>query len=370
MKGYFFLYGKSAEADRSGIGLKVRNQIKTFNQAGLNCKEWVFTISRSRLLPILYRLPFFNAYPVWEYKTEFSDADYIYMRRPFVMNGYMRKVLKKIRDNNPKIKIIVEIPTYPYDDEYATYKLKKMLIIKDKYNRTRMRGIIDYYAILTNEKEIFGVPTIKIFNGIDVDSTLPRVPQKVENNTIHMCAVAMFKEWHGYERLIEGLNQYYTLGGKTNIICHFVGEGSELKFYKKLVSQYSLQQHVIFHGFLEGKELDEIYNMSSISLGSFGMYKKNLDFSCDLKSREAIARGIPMVTGCPTDIFCKEKFQYYLEFPNDSSILNIGKIIDFHRKIYEKKEEVVIREIRNYAKKTIDMSISMQNIISFISNSI
>lgn len=366
MKGYFILFGKSAEADRSGIGLKVRNQIKVFNQEGLNCKELILPISDSKLLPILYRLPFFNVYPIWKYKSEFDDADYLYMRRPFVMNLHMRKVLKKIRDRNPDIKIIVEIPTYPYDNEYLTYKLKNMLILKDRYNRVRMKGLVDHYAILTDQKEIFGLPTIKIFNGIDVESIPKRIPKKTEGNTIHMCAVAMFKEWHGYERLIEGLHKYYSDGGEVNIICHFVGQGSELKLYKELVNKYLLQNHVVFHGFLEGKELDEIYNISKIALGVFGMYKKNLNYSCDLKSREAVARGIPMVTGVPTDIFQKERFQYYLEFPNDDNILDIEKIIDFCGKVYTEGEDIIIERIRNYAKYTVAMRACMANVISVI----
>lgn len=367
MKGYFVLFGKTSVEDRSGIGLKVRNQIKAFNNSGLNCKEIVLPISKNGLLPILYRLPFFNVYPVWKYIKEFDNANYLYMRRPFVMTSSMRYVFRRIRKKNPKIKIIVEIPTYPYDEEYGTYKLKQMLILKDRYNRTRMKRLIDYYAILTDEKEIFGVPTLKILNGIDVDEIPKRVPYRLstDNNTIHMCAVAMFKEWHGYERLILGLHDYYDNGGDLNIICHFVGEGTELPFYKDLVNKYSLQQHIVFHGFLEGKELSKIYNMSTISLGSFGMYKKKLNLSCDLKSREAVARGIPMVTGCPTDIFQKKLFKYYLEFPNDDSVIDIQKIIDFHKQIYSEGEEMVVEKVRNYAKRMVDMNVCMQNVISY-----
>lgn len=367
MKGYFILYGETSEENRSGIGLKIRNQIKAFNNAGLNCEELVLPISKNKLLSILYRLPFFNVYPIWTYREEFADADYLYMRRPFVMNGYMRRIFRKVREKNPKIKIIVEIPTYPYDEEYNTYKLKQLLILKDKYSRTRMKGLIDYFANLTEEKEIFGIPTIKIWNGINVDEVQKRIPEKqeVDKNTIHMCAIAMFKEWHGYERFLEGLNNYYSNGGNRNIVCHFVGEGSELPYYKELVSRYSLEQHVLFHGFMESDELSHIYNISTISLGSFGMYKKKLNLSCDLKSREAVARGIPMVTGCPTDIFQKDQFKYYLEFPNDASVLDIQKIIDFHDKVYSEAEDVVVEKIRDYAKRVVDMNASMRNVISY-----
>ena len=93
MKGYFVLVKTHASEDHSGVGLKVRNQIDALNQAGLNCGEVVLPVSDSRFLSIQYRLPFANAYPVWERRPEFYQADYLYMRRPFVMNVHMRRVL-------------------------------------------------------------------------------------------------------------------------------------------------------------------------------------------------------------------------------------------------------------------------------------
>lgn len=366
MKGVFVLFGKSAEQDRSGIGLKVRNQIKIFNEAGLNCEQLVLPITNSGLMSVMYRLPFFNVYPVWKYMDEFDMVDYLYMRRPFVMNYHMRRVLKKIREKNPSVKIIVEIPTYPYDDEYGSYKAKWLLIAKDKYNRNKMNGIIDRFAILTDEKEIFAVETIKISNGIDVNGIKPRIPVVKEDNTIHVCAVAMFKEWHGYERIIEGIKLYYNSGGQRKFIFHFVGEGSELPIYINMVKDYSLEDYFVFHGFLEGNQLEEIYNLCSLSIGTFGMYKKNIHLSCDLKSREAVARGLPMITGCQTDIFIEGEYKYYLEFPNDSSIIDIQKIVDFYDNIYDKPEIEIVNEIREYAYKKISMEKCMGNVIDYL----
>lgn len=363
--GCYILIGQSSSNDHSGIGLKVRNQIAAFNKAGLNFGEYVLSISKSKLLPILYRMPFTNSYPIWECADEFKKVDYIYMRRPFVMNGAMRKVLRKVKKYNPKIKIVVEIPTYPYDAEYETYKAKELLIAKDKYNRMRMKGLVDRYAILNDEKEVFGIPTIKIRNGIDVDNIHKRNPTHNNNNCLHVCAIAAFKEWHGYERIIEGLERYYKNGGDRNIVCHFAGDGSALQDYKKLVKDKGLEDHFVFYGYVEGKQLDDIYNICTISLGSFGMYKKKLNLSCNLKSREAVARGIPMVTGCPTDIFVEGKYKYYLEFANDSSAVDIQKIIDFNDEIYRNGEEPVIEDIRRYAFENVSMDAAMKNVIDY-----
>ncbi len=34
--------------------------------------------------------------------------------------------------------------------------------------------------------------------------------------------------WHGYERLLEGLANYYHKGGISNIVIYMVGDGREL----------------------------------------------------------------------------------------------------------------------------------------------
>lgn len=366
MRGYFLTYGQSIKNDNSGISRKIRSQIKTFNESGLNCSELVIPISKNRFLSILYRIPFCNVLPIWKYVPEFSNADYLYMRRPFVMTVFMRKLLKKIRKKNLNIKIVIEIPSFPYDKEYDSYKFKWLILWNDRYNRKRMKGLVDYYATLSDDKTLFGLPTIKIKNGIDIEAIEPKKSLCTNDNTFHICAVAMFKEWHGYERFLYGLSSYYKNGGTRNIVCHFVGEGSELAKYKKIVLENSLDKYVVFHGFMSGDELQNIYDISDLALGVFGMYKKNNSLSCDLKSREALARGIPMVTGCMTDVFLTGEFKYYLEFPNDDSILDIQRIIDFRDTIYsEESGEMIIKHIRNYAYATVDMKKCMQSVIQY-----
>lgn len=367
MRGCFLTYVDKGECQLSGVHRKIKAQIKAFNEAGLNCSELALPSIKSRfLLRVLYRLPWCNVHPVWKYSEELGTADYLYMRRPFVMTCFMRHTLEEVRRHNTKVKIVVEIPTYPYDLEYGPYKTKSLFLLNDKYNRNRMKGIIDYYATLTDDKKIFGVDTIRIDNGIDLDAIPARTPVKREDNTIHLCAVAMFSFWHGYERILNGLADYYQRGEAQKIIIHFVGDGTELPRYKEIVARRKLEDHVVFHGFLSGEALTNIYNLSHIALECFAAYKKRINNSQSLKSREAVARGIPMVTGCPIDIFKKDVFPYYLEFPNDPSVIDFQKIIDFYHEIYDHEtEEEVIAKIRKYAYETVDMRHCMRNVIEY-----
>ena len=50
-------------------------------------------------------------------KPIIKDADFIYLRKPSAINMGFIDFLKRVRKLNPKMKILLEIPTYPYDNE-------------------------------------------------------------------------------------------------------------------------------------------------------------------------------------------------------------------------------------------------------------
>ncbi len=364
-KGYFITYGLSSTEANSGVALKIRNQIEAFNQAGLHCEEITFPYRTGKWANIAQRLPFTNVDAVWEYRKEFDTADFLYMRHPLMVTGAVRRVLKEVKKRNPKVKIVMELPTYPYDKEYETRKFPVALLMRDRYNRERMQGVVDRIANIEPADSIFGLPVLKISNGINVDTVPKREPVSEDLSTIHLCAVAVFSFWHGYERLIEGLSRYYENGGTRNIVCHFVGNGPELPGYQGLIAEKKLEKHVVFHGYLEGKALDEIYNLCTLTVGSLGCYKKDIFFSSELKSRDAVARGIPSVIGCKTDIFSPDQFAYYLEFPNNDSALDFFEIVRFHDTVYRDGQKKVIDAIRVYAKKTVNTDIAMKEVIDY-----
>lgn len=370
MKGFFIFYRDINYNNLNGIDKKVLSQIKTLNETGINCEIITMKSNKEDFWHRLYntitcRLPYGNSDPTWKYNKKFEEADFIYFRRPTALNYPMLKVLKKIKKNNPKIKIIMEIPTYPYDDELKTTLKDYPRYIKDKYNRKKLKGIVDRVAVQNNIATIFQIPTLKFTNGIRVKDIKPRKP--IKTNSINICAVASMEPWQGYERIILGLSQYYKNGGRENIQIHLVGEGKEKGNYEKMVNELQLSNHIHFEGFLSGEELESIYSKSDIALDSFGRYKTKNEFSTSLKSREYLAKGLPIVSGSKVDIV-NTSFPYYYEFPSNSSAVNFMNIIEFYHKVYSTKntKEDVVEEIRNYAFEVCDMSKSMTNIITYI----
>ena len=158
MKGLFITAenGKSVKDMEGGISLKIRNQMQAFSKRGFQIKEFVmpFGYTASLMNKIRYRLPFSNIRPVWEYHEEFADADFIYLRRPNVMTKYLRSVLQNIKKANKKCKILMEIPTYPYDKELLHETFGFFMLFKDRYNRKRIKKLIDTYVTLSDDKEL------------------------------------------------------------------------------------------------------------------------------------------------------------------------------------------------------------------------
>ena len=95
------------------------------------------------------------------------------------------------------------------------------------------------------------------------------------------------------------------------------------------------------------------------------MYKIGYKTANSLKVREYMAKGLPIITGCPVDIIQMADFKYYYEFPNNDTSIDINKLVIFFDKVYEKKEKDVIYEIRQYAVKYCDMVYAMKPVIDY-----
>lgn len=242
---------------------------------------------------------------------------------------------------------------------------------KDVFRRRGLRTIADRIVTFTEDDVIFGIPTIKTQNGIDVDAVVP-VHGNRNLSEINMIAVAALLPGHGYERCIRGLADYY--GDKNDdkkiIKIHIVGEGEELDYYKKLVDKYNLDQYVIFYGKKTGEELDKIYDNKDIALGSFGSYKVGLFHrSSTLKVREYLAKGLPLVSENIEDVFdIAPEYPYFMQVPNDSSTVNMDDIVQFYERIYGEQVECeeIHSEIRRFAKRNVDMSVVMEPIVRYL----
>jgi glycosyltransferase involved in cell wall biosynthesis len=366
MKNGLFITGQdlyTEDAQKNGVIKKIFNQIFALNiEEQLSCKPLILPrpVYNPVFLFFLYLL--FDIYKNISSKLDFFD--YVYIRRIFPVNYSFIKLLKMIRRKNERCKIVYEIPTYPYDREHKKL-LSIVALFIDKIFRVKLKKYIDKIVTVSDDDVIFGVPTIKIKNGICCNDIQIRTPQ-ISDQNLHLIVVAQFAFWHGYDRLIHGLNDFYKKNGVAKkVYVHFVGNGPEMDRYNILVKQYNLSEYVIFYGLLSGEKLTEVFNKADIAVCSLGSHRKGIYFSSELKSREYLVRGMPIVSSTKIDILPPD-FKYCLYVPEDDSPVNIQHIIEYHQNLI--KEQTVyemIHEIRAFAENNCDISKTMRPVIEY-----
>jgi len=276
------------------------------------------------------------------------DALYI---RPAIFGGSTYRFFKKLYEN--KIKVIVELPTYPYFQEnlhtiklnflkgrfiFAAKKLVAMGI--DYFIIPRITRYIDRFVTFSPEETIWDVPTIKTSNGVNLEATSKKTCLN-PIGTINLVAVSTCNIWHGYDRIIEGMGKYYTDGGKRDIVLNLVGEGAELEKYKGLTEKYKLSEKVLFYGFLNGKALDQIYDKSDIGLDALGRHRVGVYYNSTIKGKEYVAKGLPIISGVKTELDYIENFDYYLKVPADDSAVEMERVISFYDRLFTNEENVI-----------------------------
>lgn len=305
-----------------------------------------------------------------DYKSalgKIKDPDFLYVRR-FVCDRQYVGFWKEIKRRYPNCKIIVEIFTYPYDkDDFGKWNAWPFLI-KEWMYRPLLKKFIDIFVTYSDDDEIFGIPTIKTTNGIKVDS-VRIVEGEYEDNAINLLGVAYMQRHHGYERIIEGLRDYYkdATEDKSRITLSLVGNGPEKEYYQKLVNEYKLSDVVRFYPTMDGDELEKMYDDADIALISFGMYKLGIYEKLGaLKSRECLAKGMLLASGCEIETLPPD-FEYAYIAPNDASVVKMDEIVDFWKRVKasgSKKENAVI--IRKFAQDNVSIERVTKPIIDYL----
>lgn len=125
-----------------------------------------------------------------------------------------------------------------------------------------------------------------------------------------MIAVSSLYYWHGYDRTIEGLKNYYEGTHSKEVNLYIVGTGPEFVKYEKLIKEYDLENHVFLTGYKSGSALDELYAKCIIGLDSMGRHRSGVSFNSSLKGKEYCAKGLIIVSGVKTELDLDGEFLY------------------------------------------------------------
>ena len=296
--------------------------------------------------------------------VEGKKYDACYIRYDFSDRGLISllKVLKKHAR-----RIILELPTYPYEGENQKGILNKIKLCIDKHYRKYLSNYIDYIVTFYDGyREIFGVPVIVIPNGFDF-STMKLVNSELHKDEIHIIAVSSMREWHGYERMIEGIKNYYKHSNNLdNFVLHLVGNGREYKKYKSLVEQYHLEDHIIMEGPLHGEQLDKLYELCGIGVDSLARHRSGITVLSSLKSREYGAKGLPIINSCKIDII-DDDFPYLLKVPSDETPIDMSEVAAFYHRCYNgQSRDWVGKSIREYIEAKSGMFNTLRKVVNVI----
>ncbi len=364
-KGYYIHFQGRASI---GISKKIDMQMEEFNKHFQMEEIEVDTLPRNLLQRVVGLLPWNSiARGYEEALAKLDNPDFIYVRRTVAERAYV-EFFKNIKKKFPSCKIIIEIFTYPYDkDDFGKWNAWPFYI-KELIYRKKLKKYVDRFVTYSEDDIIFGIPTIKSMNGVNVEK-MSLVEGEYKEKELTMLGVAYMQRQHGFERVINGLNEYYSQDKPEYLVrLILVGDGPEKQKYISQVKKYELESYVDFFDIKVGEELDALYDKADVCLGAFGLYKVGYHGKMSaLKTRECMAKGMPMVSGCGVDVLDDDS-DYILTCGNNSKRVNINRVVDYFetlKKNYACKAELA-KKIRSFAMQTVDMSLAMRDIIKFI----
>ena len=350
MKILFLIFHGFDEAN--GISKKIRYQVKALRECGADVRvcyydiapnghrQWLVNeeviadLGKGEIAKIKKRVYF---KPIYEYAQN-ESIDLVYIRSFHNANPFTIHLIKQLKTMGARV--IMEIPTYPYDQEYVTPGMKVYLTI-DRHFRHKLARELDAIITFSDKEKIFGVPTIRISNGIDFDAIPLKQHINDTSHELHLIGVAEVHYWHGFDRLIQGLAEYYLQEQSYKVFFHIVGQLSgehERQEIIPAIYNNGLTPYVILHGARYGKELDELFEQADLGIGSLGRHRSGIDKIKVLKNREYAARGLAFTYSETDEDF--DNMPYVWKVPANETSMDIQKLIEFHQSIHLQPIEI------------------------------
>lgn len=257
-----------------------------------------------------YLFYFFSWLRIVSRKVDLAQYDLIYLRYAMA-HPQLLQLLRSAKQKNPDQKIILEIPTYPYDLEPQGL-VHHLSLRMDQWYRKELKKWVDFIGHYGLEQEIYGIPVIPLRNGIPLDRIPPSSSVPVPQ-TLRLIGVANWSYWHGLDRLLLGLKNYCDGENREmKITLRIVGAGQALPKYQALVKEYGLGPYITFIPPKRGAALAEEFAQADMGIGCLGLFRKQVALDSSLKTREYCARALPFVYSgqdldFPADLFFIKK---------------------------------------------------------------
>lgn len=370
MKALFLIFHGFNEAN--GISKKIRYQVKALKDCGMDVRLCHYAITpyggrrwmvddeviadfgtgfTAKIWKRIYYSPIINY-------AHRENIEFVYIRSYHNANPFTLRLVKRLKHTGAKV--IMEIPTYPYDQEYITRSMIFFLTI-DRCFRHKLARALDGIVTFSNAKEIFGGNTIRVSNGIDFEAIPMKRRRNDTSKELHLIGVAEIHYWHGFDRLARGMAEYYRNHPEYKVYFHMVGPLSgerEREEILPVIRDNHLEPYVLLHGPLHGEELDEMFEKADFAIGSLGRHRSGITYIKTLKNREYAARGLAFTYSETDEDF--DRMPYVWKVPPDESPINIQELIDFRKSL-----DITSEEIRE-SVRPLSWKAQMQKVIDAI----
>ena len=360
----------------NGISKKIHYQVKALKECGVDVRLCYYDITATgerRWMvddEVIADFGTGTTAKVWKRIYYSPIADYarreninlVYIRSHHNANPFTLNLVKHLKRTGAKV--VMEIPTYPYDQEYSSLSMKFHLAI-DRCFRRQLSRHLDGIVTFSNAETIFGGKTIRISNGIDFDAIPIKQGRNDTSHELHLIGVAEVHYWHGFDRLVNGLAEYYRTNPEYKVYFHIVGPLSgerERKEILPVIRDNHLEPYVILHGPLHSEKLNAQFEKADFAIGSLGRHRSGITYIKTLKNREYAARGLAFMYSENDEDF--DSMPYVWKVPADESPIDIPRLIDFQR-----NQAMTPAEIRE-SVRPLSWKAQMQKVIDKVGVSI
>ena len=183
---------------------------------------------------------------------------------------------------------------------------------------------------------------LTLTNGVDV-ARLPLAAGWAERTTYHLVAAGTLAQWHGYDRLLAGLPSH------PEATLTVVGDGPELPALRALAAAHRLGT-----GTLTGAAFDAVMAAADVGVSSLGEHRRGSFALSPLKTRDYLARGLPLVSaGDDPDLRDDPNFVY--RAPVSDRPLDLRRITAWLDRLRH-NPCVTPQTIRSFALAHLDMT--------------
>lgn len=370
MKALFLIFHGFDKAN--GISKKIHYQVKALKECGVDVRLCHYDITAygehrwkvdneviadfgTGAAAKVWKRVYYS--PIIEYARR-EKIELVYIRSHHNANPFTLRLVKLLKQTGAKV--VMEIPTYPYDQEYTSRSMKFYLLI-DRCFRHQLAKHLDGIVTFSNAETIFGGKTIRISNGIDFDAIPMKQSQNDTSHELHLIGVAEVHYWHGFDRMVNGMTEYYRTNPDYKVYFHIIGPLSgerEREEILPVVRNNHLEPYVIMHGPLHGEELDIQFERADFAIGSLGRHRSGITYIKTLKNREYAARGFAFTYSETDEDF--DSMPYVWKVPADESPVDIPALVEFQKSV--KTTPLEIRE----SVRPLSWKAQMQKVIEKI----